>query len=159
MPLLRLPILHQITWIHTWIWLRCTSSRNQKNTFFCSSRGMNHGCSRTFSILYSNRLRNSPTHLASIVKLLSAYAQGSSVHQAFNTTRLSFSITSAYRFVKRWKQSISHIRRWLDFKPPPQSTLSATPEIRTWNLLIKWSDQAHCAGSLFQLSFQQSLLI
>lgn len=133
--------------------------------FFCSDRGTNKGCSKTFSVLLADRLKNSPTSLPSIYKFLESLSYGQSVYHAFNCSPPCFSITSAYRYLRRWRTSVPYIRSLLcmDYSPPKEtlpSKFKTLQHLKLWCFrLFKGMNSSYCQATQFQLRFQRSFLL
>ena len=125
--------------------------------FFCSDRFAKSGCGKTFSLLWCDRLVNSSACLKQLIVFLTAFATGSTVHKAWYKSKANFSISTAYRWVKRFLRSISHIRSQL---PATSLKLSArgspssgTPALKTLAHLASTFKEGCCLSS-FQLHFQ-----
>lgn len=132
--------------------------------FYCSNRGINKGCAKTFSVLVANRLKNSPTPLSSIYKFLQNLSPSTSIYHAFNLSPPCFSITSAYRYVKRWIASINHIKGLLTKEhAPPKNPLPPTSKallhLKNWSSSLHQDFDLSCHASQFQLKFQRSFLL
>jgi len=121
--------------------------------FFCSNRFNNKGCARTFSIFFDVFLpRHSVTsHYLSI--FLNEALHSSSIHATWHRIKLPFSINSAYRWMKKFKQNLARIRPFLH-EHYTGGHDSSTPLQQTLQLLQ--STFPFCFTSQFQSVFQTS---
>lgn len=128
--------------------------------FFCSDRYANQGCGRTYSLLYTHHIHASNICAVALLTLIGKVASGSKTHKAWSASRSSFSITTAYRFIRRWRAACAHIRSTLSrTRPPPQHSHHGA-EHTTW---LHLQQDCHtpggtCCITVFQTLYQQHFL-
>lgn len=118
-------------WTPLWDRYHRLRNRHPGSAFFCSNRHSNTGCGRTFSIHWDDVIPRCSLPAEHLASLILAVHEGKSVHQAWATSSLWISLTSAYRWLCRWRLHLGHIRTRLcliqdppgktDFLPDPLS--------------------------------------
>lgn len=139
-------------------YLQAASGSNTRGMrFFCSDRYSNEGCGRTFSVHWDTVIPRCSLLTAQILALMRAVAGGPSTHGAWYFTRLSISISSAYRWVAKWIRLTGHIRSGLCLTVPPPGKADAQTDPFTLNHLSAAFPKAPCAIAAFQLGLQTAI--
>jgi hypothetical protein len=125
--------------------------------FFCSARGSNKGCGRTFSVLWNAVIPRCSLLPGQILTLVRAVAHRPSIHGAWYFGRFSFSLSSAYRWIAKWLELTSHIRTALCAKIPPPGKADSLPDPYTLHHLSAAFPKALCAIAAFQLDLQTAI--
>lgn len=95
--------------------------------FLCSGRGRRPGCGRTWSVLLGQVLRGVSVRTAQLWRFCVAWLGGLGVLGAWERARTGFSLESAYRWRRRWRQGEPALRTWLcrGREPPPDDLAAA----------------------------------
>ena len=119
---------------------------------FCSNRGKHFGCGRTFSILFSDCLKNFSIRATELWSALKNIATGKPIYQAIKLTS-RFSQSYPYHLWRTFKLNLSHIRSFLGKKRGPPDCLPAScPYISTIFELEERYQGTKCPVSTFQES-------
>jgi len=88
--------------------------------FFCSDRGRRPGCGRTCSVLLAQMLRGASVRTGSLWRLCRARLAGLGSLAAWEQARTGFSLESAHRWWRRWRQAGPALRThlWRGREPP-----------------------------------------
>lgn len=81
--------------------------------FLCSDRGRRPGCGRTWSVLLAQVLRRASVRTATLWRFCLELLTGLGVPAAWERSRSGFSLESAYRWRRRWRQGEPALRTWL----------------------------------------------
>jgi hypothetical protein len=155
-PLLPWQLRHR-PWIPSRDRRRRNGHRIPRPTFFCSNRHSNTGCGRTFSIHWDDVIpRHSlpAEHLAALVR--SAH-EGRSIHRAWAASKLWISLTSAYRWLRRWKLNLGHIRTRLCLIQDPPGKTDFLPDPLSVRHLLALCPVDHCPVANFQQMTQTAV--
>ena len=68
---------------------------------YCSNRYSNRGCGRTFSILFNSMLPSLSIRAKQLTDFFKKLLTSKNVHAAWYSSAITFSLRSAYRWVKR----------------------------------------------------------
>ena len=80
------------------------------------------------------------------------------MNQAWLKVAPAFSISSAYRWVKRWAADIGWIRSLLIYQhPPPENSAHLNAQQTTLLHLQQFARNAHCPVEYFQITLQRGL--
>jgi hypothetical protein len=69
--------------------------------------------------------------------LIAAHAAGQTVHRAWSQSTFPHSITTAYRWVKRWHRNLGHLRSHLARAHPPPRQQCDSASASTYRHLIE----------------------
>ena len=127
--------------------------------FFCSDRFAKGGCGKTFSIFWANSLPHTSLRTKEFWELLELTSLGKSLHNAWASSRLQLSLRSAYRWVKRFKLSLPHIRSRLYTDHSVPKAWADSVENLTLKELHQLFAEKGSPISVFQLRYQQPFLI
>lgn len=122
----------------------------------CSNRNRRGGCGRTFSVMLSWVLRHSPVSTQRAWRFLQNAAKGQSLAAAWRRSGQAVTVSTGYRFWKRWLKSQVRLRSllfdWSGSEPvgAQGDFLAATLE----HLEAAFAS-ADCPISAFQEHFQQ----
>ena len=96
---------------------------------FCSNRGKNRGCARTFSVWLAEKVKRLFIDAQSLWRFLEQAATSQNKSQAFAMLQCSLSDSAPYRIWKRFRQAQTAIRTALAAicPPPKQSDESKDP--------------------------------
>ena len=126
--------------------------------FFCSNRHRNRGCGRTFSILWSHLITRSGIAAAHLSGLIAGVAQGRPLHQVWHQGDFPFSVTTAYRWWRRWINNQSHLRSHLSrSRPPPRQDHRSSVDSTLRHLSQAYPDE-FCRITAFLNRHQQHFL-
>jgi hypothetical protein len=78
--------------------------------FFCSNRYSNHGGGRTFPVYWDDIAPRCSIHPQALLAFLRAFATGGRPLPARKKSKLPLSVSSAYRWARRWTLNTTHIR-------------------------------------------------
>jgi len=96
---------------------------------FCSNRGSNEGCGRTFSVWIADKVKRLFLDAKSLWEFLHQAATTGNKSQAFQQLRCSMGDSATYRIWKRFLQAQSAIRTALAaFCPPPRQTTESNSQ-------------------------------
>lgn len=90
--------------------------------------------------------------------LLLALAKGGKTAAARKAPGFPFTITTAYRWVKKWRLGTPHIRSRLCLVRPPPVQGNISNDLHTLRHLESAFPYAHCPLEAFQNTFQLPLL-
>ena len=126
--------------------------------FFCSNRRNRPGCGGTFSLLWSDLIAGSSIAAAALLDLISGVADRRPLHRVWHDGDFPFSITTAYRWLRRWHRGQPHLRTRLarDHPPPRGDDLSSAS--RTLHHLHLAFPRASCPVAAFQHAHQVDFL-
>ena len=95
--------------------------------FLCSGRGRRPGCGRTWSVVLATVLRQFSVRTAALWRFCLELLGGLGVPAAWERARTGFSLESAYRWRRRWRQGEPARRSWLcrGRGPPPEDLAKA----------------------------------
>lgn len=125
--------------------------------YFCSNRYSKGGCGRTFRVLWDTVIPRCSLQTPLILSLVRAVAGGPSIHRAWFSSGLIVSISSAYRWMIRWRGLAAHIRAGLCLVVPPPGKVDAQGDPFTLNHLDAAFPKAPCAIAAFQLGLQTAI--
>jgi hypothetical protein len=128
-----------------------------RSAFFCSNRHSNNGCGRTFFIHWDDvipRCSLPAEHLAALVQLVH---EGSSVHHAWSASKLWISLTSAYRWLTRWRLFLSHVRTRLCLIQDPPGKTDFLPDPFSVRHLLAVCPPNRCPVANFQQVTQTAI--
>jgi hypothetical protein len=83
---------------------------------WCSDRGSAHGCGRTLSVHWEDCIARATLRVYQLLALLRAWAGGLTRHAAWHGSRLSISLTGAYRWFARWRRGGARLVTWLKMR-------------------------------------------
>ena len=127
--------------------------------FFCSNRGSNMGCGRTFSTLWSHLTAHSSMSARQLLELVAAWSGCGAVHKAWTSTAVPVSLSTVARWIRRWKDSASHIRSHLfQIQAPPGDAAMSTSQFTLRYLKAAFARET-CPAAAFQERFQHSFLL
>ena len=96
---------------------------------FCSNRGSNQGCGRTFSVWISDKVKRLFLDAKSLWEFLHQAATTGNKSQAFQKLGCSMGDSAVYRIWKRFLQAQSTIRTALAaICPPPRQTTESSSQ-------------------------------
>lgn len=100
--------------------LAVMSESNVGFGFFCSNRYSNTGCGGTFSLLWSHLLTRSSLCSAEIMRLIREVSTSAeSLHHLWWKGGYTMSLSTVYRYWKKWRRSFGHLRAQLSRDHPP----------------------------------------
>lgn len=125
--------------------------------FYCSNRYSNKGCGQTFSVYFKSiipyhTVRSS--HLSDFFRLL---LQGCTVHMAWYSSLIPFSLRSASSWLIKLKLNLSSLRSKLHELMKNISPTHLSPEMETLNMLKEHFSQDDFIASA-QNNFQLPIL-
>lgn len=130
--------------------------------FFCSNRYSNSGCGRTFSVHWDSIIPSCSLRCAQLLELIRTVANGATTHGAWQASCLPISLTSAYRWVKKWTLGTATIRSLLCLlRPPPAQQCGTKTEFLTLQHLTQAfpaDPSDRCPIAAFQCHFQAPIL-
>jgi hypothetical protein len=129
--------------------------------FFCSNRHNNKGCGKTYSLLWSHKIAHTSLIAKELILFILSYSISLRVHKAWTNTKVTFSITTAYRWAKKWNSKLSHIRSLLLLtRAPPINTKNPdiNPLLKTLHHLAEVYPKELCCITAFQQQHQVSFL-
>jgi hypothetical protein len=130
------------------------SDRQPGSAFFCSNRYSNIGCGRTFSVHWENVIPHCTLRTAQLLELIRARDVAPSTHAAWAATRLSISLTSAYRWLARWRRSHTRLLTWLGAITDPPRKSDGHPDPLHLRHLDAAFPSCPCPAAAFQNRFQ-----
>ena len=137
--------------------------RHQRDAFFCSNRYSNTGCGRTFSVHWDSVIPHCSLRTDQLLKLIEAVAAGATVHSAWQQgSQFPLSLTSAYRWIKRWRLGTAGMRALLCLlePPPDQQSGTSTDWLTLQHLASAFPatlDDLRCRIGAFQCHFQTAI--
>lgn len=140
------PALHQRLPEHPWF------------AFFCSNRYSNQGCGRTFAVYWDDIFPYCSLRPKQLFKLLLSVARGNAIASAQKIAGFPFTISTAYRWVKKWRLGAPHIRSRLCLVRPPPAQSNISNDRYTLQHLESAFPYAHCPLEAFQNTLQTPLL-
>jgi hypothetical protein len=93
--------------------------------FLCSDRGRRPGCGRTCSVLLAEVVRGASVRTALLWRFFLQLLGGLAVPAAWERARSGFSLESAYRWRRRWREGEAALRTWLWHGREPPGELAA----------------------------------
>jgi len=133
-------------------------TRDPPTPFFCSNRRNRPGCGGTFSLLWSDLIAGAGIAAAALLDLISGVADGRPLHRVWHDGAFPFSITTAYRWLRRWHRGQPHLRTRLARDHPPPRGEPLPPASRTLRHLHLAFPQASCPVAAFQHAHQVDFL-
>lgn len=125
--------------------------------FLCSDRYSNPGCGGTFSVHWETVIPLCTLHTLQLLGLVRAVAGGRSIHQAWYFSGLTFSLSTAYRWIARWLKLTARIRTALCTVAEPPGKSDGRPDPYTLDHLAVAFPQSACAIAAFQSGLQASI--
>jgi hypothetical protein len=125
--------------------------------FFCSNRRNRPGCGGTFSLLWSDLITRSGI-AAALLDLIAGVADGRSLHGVWHDGAFPFSVTTAYRWLRRWHRQQPHLRTHLARDHPPPRGDHLPSASRTLRHLRLAFPRASCPVAAFQHAHQVDFL-
>lgn len=140
-----------------WSW-----QAKQRAAFFCSARYSNSGCGRTFSVYWDTVLTHCNLRADALWRFLLALSQrGKSIFRLWRESGFEgMSLTSAYRWVKKWRMARARIRSSICSRglSMPQEREGMSQDALTLQLMRAFSDPVQiCPLACFQSTFQKPL--
>ena len=77
---------------------------------YCSNRYSNMGCGRTFSVLFSSMLPSLTVRAKHLSLFFKKLLTANSIHAAWHSSRIPFSLRSAYRWIEKLKLNQAMLR-------------------------------------------------
>jgi len=133
----------------------CSGPRGLR--LLCSDRYSNCGCGRTFSVHWDDVIPGASLAAAQLLMLIRALAAAPSRHAAWSATRLSISLTGAYRWFARWARFTISIKTWLCTVCHPPGKSDALPDPHNLRHLDAAFSACPCPAAAFQNRFQVAL--
>jgi hypothetical protein len=93
-------------------------------------------------------------HLAALVQPVHG---GGSIHRAWAASKLWISLTSAYRWLRRWKLNLGHIRTRLCLIQDPPGKTDFLPDPLSVRHLLALCPVDHCPVANFQQMTQTAV--
>jgi hypothetical protein len=112
--------------------------------FFCSDRYSHGGCGRTFSVLWNTVIPGCSLRTAQLLELMRAVSADRPTHGAWWHSKLTISLSGAYRWVAKW----------LGLVTPPPGKSDGLPDPLTLRHLAAAFPAADCAIAAFQGQLQ-----
>lgn len=137
----------------------CEPSGNGKRArrgqrLYCSNRGRKKGCGRTISLRLAQVLPRMRTHSGPLWQFLRSVMSGMSVPCAWKGLERIFSLETGYRYRRRFRQGLYHIRKMLCRERAPPCSAAGDSEA----MLAHLEAVLGSCGDLicrYQLHFQQ----
>lgn len=140
--------------------LIATSERGAESAFFCSGRYSNRGCGHTFSLLWSHLLVRSSLCSKEIMELINeASSSSQSLYRLWWKGGYGMSLSSAYRYWRRWKKSFGHLRAQLSRDHPPPHSDQAADAQMVLHLSKAFGEESTGWVRSFQEAYQRPLFI
>lgn len=127
--------------------------------FYCSNRYSNKGCGRTFSVLFSSMLPALTVRAKQLKAFFKRLLTESSIHAAWYSSKIPFSLRSAYRWVEKLKLNQATIRSAIYSSLPSESDHSSPPHRETISYLNTTWPQPDDFVEAFQQQTQTSLFL
>ena len=124
---------------------------------YCSNRYSNRGCGRTFPVHFEGRIPHASLDLRQAAKIIGDSFRPDRCIRGIAADTCSMS--TAYRWIKRFKLSQSLIRSRLHLITGPDKWTTGACTSKTWQHLQKAFQGASCVLTAFQSAFQLSPLI
>lgn len=122
--------------------------------FFCSNRYSNTGCGRTFPVHWDDIIPHSSLRPAQLLTLIRAVASAPTRHAAWAASRLSVSLTGAYRWFAKWCRSAPALRTWLCLSGAPPGKSDELSDPHSLRHLDAAFPACPCPAAAFQNRFQ-----
>lgn len=133
----------------------CLKSRGGR--LLCSDRYSNSGCGRTFSVHWDDVIPGASLAAAELLTLIRALSTAPSRHAAWAATRLTISLTGAYRWFARWASFAPSIKTWLCTVCHPPGKSDGLPDPHNLRHLDAAFPACPCPAAAFQKRFQAPL--
>lgn len=128
--------------------------RHPRPAFFCSNRHSNAGCGRTFSVHWEDVIPRCSLPARDLATLIRSVDEGKSVHSAWAASRLWISLSSAYRWLRRWMLHLAHIRTRLCLVRDPPGKTDFLPDPLSFRHLLAICPADGCPVARFQSKTQ-----
>lgn len=126
---------------------------------YCSNRYSNMGCGRTFSVLFSSMLPALTVRAKHLSLFFKALLTVNCVHAAWHSSRIPYSLRSAYRWIKKLKLNQATLRAAAYSTLPCESPHSPLPHLETISYLTTAFPQSDNFVRAFQQQTQISLFL
>lgn len=126
---------------------------------YCSNRYSNKGCGRTFSVLFSSMLPSLTVRAKHLSLFFKKLLTANSIHAAWYSSGIPFSLRSAYRWINKFKLNQATIRSAVYSTLPPESPHPPHPHLETINYLTAAFPQSDNFIEAFQQQTQTSLFL
>ena len=137
---------------------KCASGGNTRGMrYYCSNRYSNKGCGRTFPVRWDTVIPRCALQSALILALVRAVASGPSIHGAWYFSGLAISLSSAYRWMRKWSMLTGHIRAGVCLVVAPPGKADSLPDPFTLKHLDSAFPQSPCAIAAFQFVLQSAI--
>ena len=94
-----------------------------------------------------------------LLALIDGVAQGKPLHQVWHQGQFPFSVTTAYRWIRRWHRSQAHLRSHLSrTRAPPRGDMGSAAATTFLHLSQAYPNE-RCRITAFQNQHQQDFLI
>ena len=157
LPSLRLPVRHDCTRLSEGHLGLRRRHRYPRSAFFCSNRYSHQGCGRTFSVHWATVIPRCSLPTLHLLELLSAIDAGNTVHGAWAGSSIWISLSTAYRWLTRWKLGTARIRARLCQVRPPPSRADILPDLLSLRHFRTAFPDAACPVAAFQAHFQMAV--
>ena len=121
---------------------------------FCSDRYSNRGCGRTFPVYWDDVIPFATLRTVQIIELIRALASAPSPHAGWAASKLLMSLSSAYRWLARWKRSGTSLLTWLGVLTAPPRKTDGEPDPLHLRHLDTAFPSCPCPAAAFQNRFQ-----
>ena len=93
-----------------------------------------------------------------LLELIAGVSEGKSLHQVWHQGQFPFSVTTGYRWIRRWQRNQAHLRSYLSrTRPPPHGDRISASATTFLHLSQAYPDE-HCRITAFQYQHQQDFL-
>jgi len=139
---------------------RATSAKGDGSAFFCSTRDSNQGCGKTFSLLWNHLISRASVCPLEVIKLLTEVVDSTrSLHHLWFQGRYQMSLTSAYRWRRKWQNSLAHLRSQLHRDHPPPRTEGHADALMIQHLSEAFGEDSTGWVPSFQQDYQRDFFL
>lgn len=126
---------------------------------YCSNRYSNIGCGRTFSVLFSSMIPALTVRARHLSEFFKKLLTANSIHAAWHSSHIPFSLRSAYRWVEKLKLNQAILRTAVYSSIPSEHHNSSPPHLETISYLNAAFPQSNNTIKAFQLQTQTSVFL
>lgn len=125
--------------------------------YYCSARGSAEGCNRTFSVLFADYIPHFMFSTILVWKYLQELNPSVNCHQAWLSIQCKISISTAYRWKRRFQKLLPWARQNLCAQQPYPESSSMHPIVQTLMHFKNVFPDSLCEFKNYQLAFNCSV--